>query len=962
VLTGTSQGFELSPQQKLIWSLQQRDGHAAYLSRCTLAVNGALEPALLAEAVRRVVASHEALRTSFEYLPGMARPLQVISAQSACAYQWQDLCAPPAGERQAGGDAWLEREDVGTGSGWEPLLRVRHLRLGPRRHLLRLEISALCADAVSLHLLGRQVREAYLRLRQAEELAEPRLQYADLAETLNACLESEEFEQGREFWREQVELGREARLRGMSRGEEMFQPRQVGLELGPELIESVRRCSERSGVSREGLLLACWCLLLCRVEGEEEVVVGVSCEGRTHEVLREVMGLLSRHVPFRFRWKVGSSFQEVARATDSLRGEISEVQYYFDPSMMEADGEGPGQRYGACFEYMSLSESEPGQEPEFVTESVFSVTERFVIKLTAVDAESGLRLQVEYDAGAVEEREAVNVGRQYVEMLESAVGQAGAPAKLLEMMSVEAKRGALAEGRGATTPLSGETPTVSALAEVVERERRAERGLEAPPILPAPRHAELPLSFAQQRLWFIHQLEPESAAYNIPLAVRLHGALNLPRLRQSLSEIARRHEALRTRFIVRDGRPAQLIDAAQEVEVALWDLSGVADDERQARVQDVVLSQSRRPFDLERGPVWRAALLRLDSQEHVLLLELHHVVSDGWSLGVLVKECAALEERYARGEQSELEELRVQYADFAVWQRAWLRGEALERELSYWREELAGMEVLELPTDKPRPAVASHRGASVRFRLPAELAQELKALSRREGATLFMTLLAAFQMTLGRYAGQRDVVVGSDVANRNRLETEGLIGFFVNQLALRADLSGNPSFGELLRQVRERTLGAYAHQDLPFEKLVEELSPARDRSRSPLFQVKLVLQNAPLQTGGPRPLGVTWFPVNISVAKFDLLFNLIETGDGLQGTLSFCSDLFTQGSVNWLLNLYEAALKKIAQPESLETPINTLMADVEALLKSKTQEGQYHLFRSGSRLGRRKLPLISRRS
>ena len=362
------------------------------------------------------------------------------------------------------------------------------------------------------------------------------------------------------------------------------------------------------------------------------------------------------------------------------------------------------------------------------------------------------------------------------------------------------------------------------------------------------RAERLPLSFAQQRLWFLDQLEPGSSFYNIPAAVRLHGVLNVAALERTLSEVVRRHEVLRTHFMAVDGEPVQVIEAAAPLQLEVLDLSALEEEAREAEVLRLAQLEASRPFDLWRGPLLRVGLLRLGKEEHVALVTMHHIVSDGWSMGVFINEVATLYAAYVRGEESPLEELPIQYADFAHWQRGWLQGEVLAAQLDYWRAELADAPtVIDLPIDKPRPPVQTYRGAYQPLQLSAALSAQLRDLSRRHGATLFMTLLAAFDLLLCRYAGQEQVLVGTPIANRNRSEIEGLIGFFVNTLVLRGDVRGNPSFSELLRRVRETALSAYAHQDLPFEKLVEELQPERDMSRSPLFQVMFVLQNAPAE-------------------------------------------------------------------------------------------------------------------
>ncbi|HEX8282845.1 MAG TPA: amino acid adenylation domain-containing protein [Pyrinomonadaceae bacterium] len=439
-----------------------------------------------------------------------------------------------------------------------------------------------------------------------------------------------------------------------------------------------------------------------------------------------------------------------------------------------------------------------------------------------------------------------------------------------------------------------EAPTVEGLARVVEAALKSAPVSTAPPIVPAPRDGNPPLSFAQQRLWFIAQLEPGNTAYNMPAAVRLTGGLDVGALEQSLTEVVRRHEALRTVFVTQDEEPTQVIQPARPVLVTLEDLSGLADDEREAEAARLATAEARKPFDLGRGPLIRFTLLRLGRDEHMLLLTVHHIVFDGWSIGVLIRELSELYKSYTGGGTAALAELPVQYADYAVWQRGWLKGAELERQLAYWRERLAhAPEALSLPTDWPRPAVLGADGASCSLRLPQPLVASLKTLGQQEGATLFMVLLAGLQVLLSRYAGQEDVPVGAAVSNRNRAEVEGLIGFFVNMLVMRGDLSGAPTFREFLGRVREVALEAYAHQDVPFELLVESLQAGRSLNRAPLFQVAFVLQNVP--TSELELAGVKLRPVEVDAgrAQFDLSLSLTETEDGgVAGTITYNTALF----------------------------------------------------------------------
>ncbi|HEX7241692.1 MAG TPA: condensation domain-containing protein, partial [Longimicrobiaceae bacterium] len=467
---------------------------------------------------------------------------------------------------------------------------------------------------------------------------------------------------------------------------------------------------------------------------------------------------------------------------------------------------------------------------------------------------------------------------------------------------------------GVEVPLRAlfEGPTVAELAGRVEEIRRA--GLPVlPPVLPVERGGALPLSFAQERLWFIDRLEPGSAVYNIPVAWRLGGALDEAALERSLSEIVRRHEALRTTFREEDGSPVQAIAPFTGLALPVEDLSGLGEAEREAQVKRRASEEASRPFDLSAGPLFRAVLLRLRAEEHALLLCMHHIVSDGWSMGVLFRELSALYAAYREGWESPLAELPVQYADYAVWQREQLRGEALERQLGYWKERLAGTpELLELPTDHPRPAAQSFRGASERIELPGGLLERLRALGRREGATLYMVVLGAFQVLLSRYAGSDDVVVGSPIAGRGRGEVEGLIGFFVNTLVLRTNASGDPSFRELLGRVRAATLGAYEHQELPFEKLVAELQPERSLGHSPLFQVSFTLEDDEGPGEGLAGLSIGGVEAEFEFAKFDLSLSLAATSHGLRGGLIYSTDLWEAATMQRLLVHFGRVMEQVA--------------------------------------------------
>ncbi|MFL6202032.1 MAG: condensation domain-containing protein, partial [Thermoanaerobaculia bacterium] len=465
-----------------------------------------------------------------------------------------------------------------------------------------------------------------------------------------------------------------------------------------------------------------------------------------------------------------------------------------------------------------------------------------------------------------------------------------------------------------------EAPTLARLAERVQAAGRS----ALPPLVPVPREGDLPLSFSQERLWFLDQLQPGSPLYNIPVALRLRGPLQAEALAATFREIVRRHEALRTSFAEVDGRPVQVIQPEAALDIPAADLSHLPEEEREAALARLAEEEARRPFDLRRAPLLRVQAVRMAEDDHAVLVTVHHIVSDGWSMGVLVDEIAALYSGAA------LPALPVQYADYAVWQRGWLAGELLDAELDHWRQALAGAStVLEAPADHPRPAVQGFRGRHLPVALPAALVADLKALALREGSTLFMALLAGFETLLHRYTGQDDFLVGSPVANRSREEVERLIGFFVNTLALRARVEGEPSFRELVGRVRGVTLEAYAHQDLPFERLVEALQPERDLSRSPLFQVLFVLQNAPFGAMELSGLSLEPMAVESGVSRFDLTLTLTEGADGLSGSLEYDADLFEEATAQRLMGHFRNLLEAAAAGPETSVPALAMLGEAE---------------------------------
>ncbi|HKY29323.1 MAG TPA: amino acid adenylation domain-containing protein, partial [Pyrinomonadaceae bacterium] len=457
--------------------------------------------------------------------------------------------------------------------------------------------------------------------------------------------------------------------------------------------------------------------------------------------------------------------------------------------------------------------------------------------------------------------------------------------------------------------IAGLSPTKQALLKLrLKKDAGGETLVQS--IKPRANRDSAAVSFAQQRLWFLDQLEENRASYNVPRALRLSGMLNVEALRRTLNELVSRHEPFRTCFESVDGTLRQIIKENAEIGLANVDLTHLP-EEREERAKQLTRDEAGRPFDLAHGPVIRATLLRLSEQEHILLLTTHHIVSDAWSAGILFRELGELYNAFANGQPSPLAPLSIQYADFAEWQRTWLQNHELERQLSYWRSKLEGVSVLDLPTDRPRTAAQQSYGDYRFLTLSKTLSDGLAGLSKREGATLFMTLLAAFQILLWRYSDQDDIVVGSPIAGRNREEIEDLIGFFVNTLVLRTDLSGNPTLRGLLERVKETAVGAYAHQDLPFEKLVEELQPERDLHRNPLFQVMFQFQNAKpaqLQLNG---LEVSKVQTLTQTAKFDLMLVAYEQDGALKCVIEYNTGLFAGETIERMLDHYATLLASI---------------------------------------------------
>jgi amino acid adenylation domain-containing protein len=501
-----------------------------------------------------------------------------------------------------------------------------------------------------------------------------------------------------------------------------------------------------------------------------------------------------------------------------------------------------------------------------------------------------------------------------------------------------------------------ETPTVAGISEKIEARRRPADGLEEAAPSPIARTRALPLSFAQERLWFFDQLEPNSTAYNISRALRLTGTLDRNALRRSLDVIVGRHEILRTSFLADQGKPVLSIVPRATVEIPVIDLSDQPSNAREEELNEAVREETERLFDLANGPLLRVVLVKLSDTEHVLLLTMHHIISDGWSIGVFMSELAKCYNALTTDASPNLPPLPVQYVDFVAWQRQQLGGLALQNRLDYWRNELAGAPaVIDLPLDRPRPPLRSFRGTRQTLAISTEITQKLKALARRERATLFMTLLAAFQSLLSCLTDQDDVVVGSPIAGRDRREFELLIGYFVNTVVLRGKFTGDPSFVETLRRTREVALGAFAHQDLPFERLVEELKPARGLQYNPLFQVWFVFQNAPTERPELNGLTVESLPVQTATTRHDLQLSLWETADGMEGAFTYSTDLFDAETITRMSDQFQTLLSLVAHESTIA--LSTLRATLNETDRASRNRKSERL----EEAGRQKLKSIKRK-
>ncbi|HEY8224191.1 MAG TPA: amino acid adenylation domain-containing protein, partial [Pyrinomonadaceae bacterium] len=770
-----------------------------------------------------------------------------------------------------------------------PLMRLALFRLGEAEYQLVWTFHHALMDGRSHHLVLKEVfklYEAYCT-EQKVELKEPR-PYRDYIEWLRRRDSSKD----EEFWRRR--LGGLTALAPLDLdGVPVGQKHETGLReihLEERTTSALKSLAKRHALTFNTLVQAAWALLLSHYSGSSDIVFGATraCRRSPLEGTDGMVGMFINTLPVRVRVLPGMALIEWLK---ELREQNIEVRNYEHTELLRIQGWSELPKGTPLFESILVYEDYEFNDSLRALAGgwknrQFRLEEKNNYPLVvAVYAGAELVIKIQYDRSRFADSAIEQLLKRFQSLLSTFLT---APAENLSCGDV-----------------------MRYLVNSTDEE------LAAPAVKQGDQETDVyvfPASFGQQRLWFLNQLEPTSSFYNIPLVARIKGTLKHEVFRRAVNTIVDRHEALRTTFAAEDGQLLQLIAPEAELTVPLIDLTETPEDKRETTAARLAKTEAEKPFDLERGPLLRVGLVKLRQDEHLLLLTMHHICSDGWSMGVFLNELTQLYQAFLVDQPSPLPGPSIQYADFTLWQRELLAGEFLEKQLAYWRKQLAGApEVLALPADRPRSAVQTFRGDRRSIELPEELRVQLSALSRAEGVTMFMTLLAAFQTLLYRYTGRDDIVVGSPSANRNRSEIENLIGFFVNTLVLRANFSGNPSFLELLKRVREVAVGAYAHQDVPFDRLVDEINPERSLSYGPLFQVLFALEKS--WDFGPRmgDLKIDWLEAERGTSKFDLALFVYEKSQGLSCVVEYDTDLFSDNTILRMLDHFQILLEGIAK-------------------------------------------------
>ena len=947
----------LSDSQRHSWLLSQIQAEKVSSNASNLSMTLRLQGRLQMNAMRRaftdVIKRHESLRTTFP----AGGECQRINESMSIEFPLVDLTPLSDEERESNLNVLLEEEnrysfDLVNG----PLTRVCWFRLGDANHVLSITIHHLVADGWSMLILAQELGELYNAYCQGLHVQlPPPVQFREYL----SKQENDDARADEEYWRNQLRylpsatVFPQARLRSVTQSYAGAREQKL---LEPALCADLAKTSAKSGATLLMTLLAAYKVLINQLTGERDLVVVVPSAGQATAGSAHLIGDCTNLLPLRTQLDENQSFVDYL---DQVKSALLEAHAHADCSFAKLIGELRPPRDPSRWPFFNLDRALTAPklhdlEVSFIQPPISSTN--FDLSLNVTQIQKELSLAIDYKTSLFDAQTIQSWMDHYETLLRAIVAQPNAklqdlPARatfkhddnshevqLEQQTSYVAPRNEVEEWltkiwseklgveRCGTSdnffalgghsllatqlisrvrekfrvevPLTPmfEQPTIANLALWIERMRN---GPTASPIKRAARSSALPLSLAQQRLWFIEQLDPGNIAYNLLGGVRLKGKLDVMALERAFTEIVKRHESLRTTFAMgEDGTALQIIKTPEQSGLLRVDLRHLSAEERDREAHARGQADARRPFDLTNGPLMRVSLLQFDEEEHVVILTMHHLVSDGWSVGVLFWEVAKLYEAFAAGKDSPLPELPVQYADYAIWQREYLQQGALDDQLGYWLNQLNGAPPLtRLPADRQRLGVPGFHGANEPFAIPQILTESLREFSKAEGVTVFMTLLAAFKALLHRYSGQEDLIVGTDIANRNRIETESLIGFFVNLLALRTNLGGDPSFRELVKRVKVVTTGAYAHQDVPFEQVVSSLRPDRSVSKTPFVQVLFVMQNAPAPPIDLPGLNLESLPLYTETAEFELIVTLEETGAGISGSFAYSSDLFERSTI-----------------------------------------------------------------
>jgi len=886
---GITESYRLSPMQEgMVFQTVYDPTAGFYIQQMVCTLREELNVGALNEAWQRVVERHEILRTCFRW--DTEFPIQEVHAEVTVRINAEDWRDKLADEQTKSLSDFIESDRRrGFALHEPPLMRLALFRLGETEYRLIWTFHHALLDGRSHHLVLKEVfklYEAYCSGAKVE-LKEPR-PYRDYLEWLSRRDSSKD----EKFWRRRLEgLTTLARLEleGAPVGQKHSGLHEIHLE--ERTTSALKSLAKRHALTLNTLVQGAWALLLSHYSRSSDVVFGATraCRRSTFDGADEMVGMFINTLPIRLRVLPSSPLIQWLKA---LREQNIEVRNYEHTPLLAIQGWSELQKGTPLFESILVYEDYEFNDSLKALAGgwknrEFRLEEKINYPLViAAYAGSELVIKLRYDRSRFADRAIEQLLKRFQGLL---------------------------------------TTFLSAPAENLSCDDIVRYLVNSPhETLPAPAHGEeddqendvyvFPASFGQQRLWFFNQLEPTSSFYNIPLVARINGALKHDVLRHAVNEIVNRHEALRTTFASENGQLLQLIAPVAELPLPIVDLTETLEDERETIAALLAKAEAEAPFDLSRGPLLRVSLVKLSQDEHLLLLTMHHICSDGWSMGVFLNELAQIYPAFLIAQPSPLPSPPIQYADFAQWQRTLFEGEFLEEQLAYWRTQLADSPtVMTLPADRPRPPVQTFRGERRSLELPEALRVQLSELSQREGVTMFMTLLAAFQTLLYRYTGREDIVVGSPSANRNRSEIENLIGFFVNTLVLRTDFSGNPSFLELLSRVRQVALGAYAHQDVPFDRVVDELNPERSLSYGPLVQVLFALEKS--WDFGPKlgDLDIDWQEVERGTSKFDLALFVYEKRAGLSCLIEYDTDLFSDETILRMLGHFQILLGAITR-------------------------------------------------